>query len=286
MKLQLNDFIRRAAILICGTALLACNNLDELEQRVDSLESRIQALETQLPALNENVTALSEILASGNISNVSINEETGEVTIINSINNGEIKATTNWAYVGGIVGITDGGQVFFPKVGKINSTIINCLNTGTVTGTSYVSGIGTVQAHEAMNTNIEFCINQGVITGSGTPTAIFAVYSKKDGTVTIKDSYYQAQSGLEATAVDQEGGNFTIESLQEIPTNKEWLADLNESISAYNTAHPDEPKALYWVFDADDKLTFGVPAPTIGGDTPFEEYTVITINVFAGSSVY
>ena len=45
---------------------------------------------------------------------------TGEVTIINSINNGEIKATTNWAYVGGIVGITDGGQVFFPKVGKIN----------------------------------------------------------------------------------------------------------------------------------------------------------------------
>lgn len=82
MKLQLNDFIRRAAILICGTAFLACNNLDELEQRVDSLESRIQALETQLPALNENVTALSEILESGNISSVSINEETGEVTII------------------------------------------------------------------------------------------------------------------------------------------------------------------------------------------------------------
>ena len=81
MKLQLNDFIRRAAILICGTALLACNNLDELEQRVDSLESRIQALETQLPALNENVTALSEILESGNISSVSIDEETGEVTI-------------------------------------------------------------------------------------------------------------------------------------------------------------------------------------------------------------
>ena len=211
---------------------------------------------------------------------------TGEVTIINSINNGEIKATTNWAYVGGIVGITDGGQVFFPKVGKINSTIINCLNTGTVTGTSYVSGIGTVQAHEAMNTNIEFCINQGVITGSGTPTAIFAVYSKKDGTVTIKDSYYQAQSGLEATAVDQEGGNFTIESLQEIPTNKEWLADLNESISAYNTAHPDELKALYWVFDANDKLTFGIPAPTIEGDTPFEESTEITINVLAGTTVY
>ena len=211
---------------------------------------------------------------------------TGEVTIINSINNGEIKATTNWAYVGGIVGITDGGQVFFPKVGKINSTIINCLNTGTVTGTSYVSGIGTVQAHEAMNTNIEFCINQGVITGSGTPTAIFAVYSKKDGTVTIKDSYYQAQSGLEATAVDQEGGNFTIENLQEIPTNKEWLADLNESISAYNTAHPDELKALYWVFDANDKLTFGVPAPTIEDDTPFEESTEITINVLAGTTVY
>ena len=81
MKLQLNDFIRRAAILICGTALLACNNLDELEQRVDSLESRIQALETQLPALNENVTALSEILESGNISSVNIDEETGEVTI-------------------------------------------------------------------------------------------------------------------------------------------------------------------------------------------------------------
>ena len=211
---------------------------------------------------------------------------TGEVTIINSINNGEIKATTNWAYVGGIVGITDGGQVFFPKVGKINSTIINCLNTGTVTGTSYVSGIGTVQAHEAMNTNIEFCINQGVITGSGTPTAIFAVYSKKDGTVTIKDSYYQAQSGLEATAVDQEGGNFTIENLQEIPTNKEWLADLNESISAYNTVHPDEQKALYWVFDVNDKLTFGVPVPTIEGDTPFEESTEITINVLAGTTVY
>lgn len=81
MKLQLNDFIRRAAILICGTALLACNNLDELEQRVDSLESRIQALETQLPALNENVTALSEILESGNISSVNIDEKTGEVTI-------------------------------------------------------------------------------------------------------------------------------------------------------------------------------------------------------------
>ena len=210
----------------------------------------------------------------------------GEVTIINSINNGEIKATTGQAYAGGIVGITDGGQAFFPKAGKINSTIINCLNTGTVTGTSYVSGIGTVQAHEEMNTNIEFCINQGMITGSSTPTAIFAVYSKKDGTVTIKDSYYQAQSGLEATAVDPEGGNFTIENLQEIPTNKEWLADLNESISAYNTAHPDEPKALYWVFDADDKLTFGVPAPTIGGDTPFEESTEITINVLAGTTVY
>ena len=207
----------------------------------------------------------------------------GEVKIINSVNNGAIQATS---LVGGIVGIADGSRTSFQNSAKINNSIINCLNTGSVTGGSYVSGIGTAQAWEEMNTNIEFCINQGTITGSGTPSAIFVTYSKTDGTVTIKDSYYQAQSGLEATAVDQEGGNFTIENLQEIPTNKEWLADLNESISAYNTVHPDEQKALYWVFDVNDKLTFGVPVPTIEGDTPFEESTEITINVLAGTTVY
>lgn len=213
--------------------------------------------------------------------------DSGEVTIINSSNNGAIEGNAGNAYVGGIVGIAEGGQTFFSEDNKkINSAIINCLNTGPVTGNSHVSGIGTVQAQEDMKTQIECCINQGVVTGSGTPTAIFAVYSKTDGTITIKNSYYQAQSGLEATLGDQDSGNLIIENLQEIPGGEEWLADLNEAISAYNTEYPNGPMALYWVFDKDGKLTFGIPAPTIEGDTPFEESTEIAINVLAGTTVY
>ena len=207
----------------------------------------------------------------------------GEVKIINSVNNGAIQATS---LVGGIVGIADGSRTSFQNSAKINNSIINCLNTGSVTGGSYVSGIGTAQAWEEMNTNIEFCINQGTITGSGTPSAIFVTYSKTDGTVTIKDSYYQAQSGLEATVVDQEGGNLTIGSLQEMSGDGEWLADLNEAISVYNANQADGSMAYYWVLEENNKLTFGVPAPTIEGDTPFEESTEITINVLAGTTVY
>lgn len=211
------------------------------------------------------------------------NVTSGEVIIINSINNGEIKATS---YIGGIVGFADESRDYFMNDVKICNSIINCVNSGFVTGNFYVSGIGTVQAQEGMETQIECCINQGEVTGSGTPTAIFAVYSKTDGTVTIKNSYYQAQSGLEATLGDQDSGNLIIENLQEIPGGEEWLADLNEAISAYNTEYPNGPMALYWVFDKDGKLTFGIPAPTIEGDTPFEESTEIAINVLAGTTVY
>ena len=91
MKLQLNDFIRRAAILICGTALLACNNLDELEQRVDSLESRIQALETQLPALNDNVAAISALVEDGVL--ISSVKETGNGYVITTSDGSEYTLT-------------------------------------------------------------------------------------------------------------------------------------------------------------------------------------------------
>lgn len=73
--------LKAAGLAICGAAMLACNNLDELEQRVDSLESRIQALETQLPQLNENVSALSAILDDGNISSITVDSESGNLVI-------------------------------------------------------------------------------------------------------------------------------------------------------------------------------------------------------------
>ena len=68
---------RMAAALIGGAAILACNNLDEIEQRLDSLESRIQALETQIPALNENVAAISALVGDGVVINSITQTENG-----------------------------------------------------------------------------------------------------------------------------------------------------------------------------------------------------------------
>lgn len=68
---------RMAAALIGGAAILACNNLDEIEQRLDFLESRIQALETQIPALNENVAAISALVGDGVVINSITQTENG-----------------------------------------------------------------------------------------------------------------------------------------------------------------------------------------------------------------
>lgn len=85
---------RLAAAVAGSTAILACTNLEEFEQRLDSLESRIQALETQIPALNENIAAISALVGDGVVIN-SITETEDGYTIKTS--DGRTFSITNGA---------------------------------------------------------------------------------------------------------------------------------------------------------------------------------------------
>lgn len=68
-----------AALLIAGAGIIACTDLDELENRVNDLESRVTALESQLPALNETIVAISGIVKDGAvITNIEYVEETAD----------------------------------------------------------------------------------------------------------------------------------------------------------------------------------------------------------------
>ena len=202
----------------------------------------------------------------------------GGIIIINSTNSGNITASQMAG--GGIVGLTDNNQF---QEGKIGTSIINCANFGEISSSQYIAGIAVAQAQEEQNATVELCINKGEVS-SGTDVASIAVYT--GGPVSVRNNYYQEQSGVDGVS-PIEDSNLTQENNQAIPTdNDAWLDQLNALVDTYNESHSGGPQACKWVFDEDGNPIFGIPTPTIEGDTPFESSTEITITVQEGATVY
>ena len=215
------------------------------------------------------------------------NVVSGQVTVINSINKGEVRATAGQSLTGGIVGFADASQFIFQNGAKVNTSIVNCANLAPVSGTQYVGGIVSAQAWKENTTGIELCIHKGTITGTTIPYASLIAYSATEGITTVRNSYYQQQTGVEVTVSDQEGGSLITENLFPIPEgDNTWVDQLNSFVSEYNAAHPDGPLAYYWTIGDDGNPTYGAPTPVIEGETPYKETTMVTIHVMPGAAVY
>ena len=198
--------------------------------------------------------------------------------IINSTNSGNITASQMAG--GGIVGLTDNNQF---QEGKIGTSIINCANFGKISSSQYIAGIAVVQAQEGQNATVELCINKGTVSDGTYYAASFVVYA--GGPVSVCNNYYQEQNDTEGV-LSTGDSNLTQENNQVIPTDDTWLDQLNTVVDTYNASHSSGPQACKWVFGEDGNPTFGIPAPSIEGDTPFESSTEITITVPEGATVY
>ena len=173
--------------------------------------------------------------------------------IENCINEGKITATESHSYIGGIAGCSAGcsiincinkgeidsdGTNVGGITGKCNdygpkADIVNCYNTGTIKGRSFIGGIvGEVglSATSDYGANIRNCYNKGeIIATSSDFGGIIGKITKKTDSNIIGNNYYLnsiASYGIGGTSVDDTSmvTSFTSSSLSDLLTNlNNWV---------------------------------------------------------------
>ncbi len=186
----------KSLIALAAFALLACNNLEEIEQRVDDLENRVIALENQVYALNNNVNAIATLLNSNTINSVS--ESNGTFTI--TLSNG-----TALELLQGVVAETpivsvdengywivsyDGGQTYDQLLlngSPVLATLASSTNVVTVTPIFQISADGYWQVSYDEGQTYEYVYNPSgaQVSAIGAASDLFQTITYDENTLTI-----------------------------------------------------------------------------------------------------
>lgn len=199
-----------------------------------------------------------------------------DVIVINTINKGQV-SVPNGLCAGGIVGIAGSSSS-----DKKDISFVSCGNYEKVSGSNYVSGIGTIQMTTGKSMSVENCFNIGEVTASNTVKSSLILRNGSNGSATLENSFYKEQEGLSAAM----GTVNNQENISPTTADGSWLNQLNQYVDAYNAAHPDGPQANTWKMDENGEPIFGLPAPIIEGETSFTSRTTVTITTNGGASIY
>ena len=104
--------------MLLAVCLVACTNIDDLEDDVDALKKRVTALETQVRDINSNTEALRELYNEGTFI-TNIEEKSDSYTL--TLSNGKTVKTTITCYALLSVSIQKATGLFFTTKMKLRS---------------------------------------------------------------------------------------------------------------------------------------------------------------------
>ena len=212
-----------------------------------------------------------------------------DMLFINNTNTGEVDCVQA---AGGIIGLADSNWN--------DIYVINCLNTGAISGGALISGIAgiaqTVRGGDSTNPAnednedsiiIQNCGNTGEITitgGEGAPGASISVMDGA-GKEQASDNVYIEQEGLPGILSGEPNEVDEVNEPTKATDQADLLDKLNEGAKEYNETHPEIP-AKGWSTSGSGEIVSTLLPPTIMGTTPFEGSTTVTITAEEGATIY
>ena len=212
-----------------------------------------------------------------------------DMLFINNTNTGEVDCVQA---AGGIIGLADSNWN--------DIYVINCLNTGAISGGALISGIAgiaqTVRGGDSTNPAnednedsiiIQNCGNTGEITitgGEGAPGASISVMDGA-GKEQASDNVYIEQEGLPGILSGEPNEVDEVNEPTKATDQADLLDKLNEGAKEYNETHPEIP-AKGWSTSGSGEIVSTLLPPTITGTTPFEGSTTVTITAEEGATIY
>ena len=212
-----------------------------------------------------------------------------DMLFINNTNTGEVDCVQA---AGGIIGLADSNWN--------DIYVINCLNTGAISGGALISGIAgiaqTVRGGDSTNPAnednedsiiIQNCGNTDEITitgGEGAPGASISVMDGA-GKEQASDNVYIEQEGLPGILSGEPNEVDEVNEPTKATDQADLLDKLNEGAKEYNETHPEIP-AKGWSTSGSGEIVSTLLPPTIMGTTPFEGSTTVTITAEEGATIY
>ena len=212
-----------------------------------------------------------------------------DMLFINNTNTGEVDCVQA---AGGIIGLADSNWN--------DIYVINCLNTGAISGGALISGIAgiaqTVRGGDSTNPAnednedsiiIQNCGNTGEITitgGEGAPGASISVMDGA-GKEQASDNVYIEQEGLPGILSGEPNEVDEVNEPTKATDQADLLDKLNEGAKEYNETHPEIP-AKGWSTSGSGEIVSTLLPPTITGTTPFEGSTTVMITAEEGATIY